>query len=182
MVKKLTKAFFLDRDGVINQSLIYKGKPIAPTNLANFKIIKDVKKSLIYLKEKGFLTIIISNQPDISKGLLDKSILKKMNKKIKEKLKIDDIFICKHVNTDRCNCRKPKLGMALEAKKKWNIDLKNSYLIGDRWRDIYLANRLKIKCFYIDKNYSEKKPKKYNFKVKNLFHAIKILKKNEKTY
>ena len=82
MVKKLTKAFFLDRDGVINQSLICKGKPIAPTNLANFKIIKDVKKSLIYLKEKGFLTIIISNQPDISKGLLDKSILKKMNKKI----------------------------------------------------------------------------------------------------
>ena len=60
MVKKLTKAFFLDRDGVINQSLICKGKPIAPTNLANFKIIKDVKKSLIYLKDLYLLFNLLS--------------------------------------------------------------------------------------------------------------------------
>ena len=67
MVKKPSKAFFLDRDGVINKSSIINGKPVAPTKLADFKIIKDVKKSFIYLKEKGFLTIIISNQPDIKK-------------------------------------------------------------------------------------------------------------------
>ena len=95
---------------------------------------------------------------------------------------MDDIFICEHTDEDRCNCRKPKSGMILDAKKKWNIDLKSSYLIGDRWRDIYLANRLKIKCFYIDKNYKEKKPKKYNYKVNNLFHAIRTLKINEKIY
>ena len=182
MVKKLSKAFFLDRDGVINKSFLQKGKPVAPTKLADFKIIKDVKKSLIYLKAKGYLTIIVSNQPDLRKGLLNKSVLKKMNRKLKEELKIDDIFICEHMSIDRCDCRKPKLGMILNAKKKWNIDLKNSYLIGDRWRDIYLANKLNIKCFYIDNNYKEKKPKKYNYKVISLFHAIKILKKNEKIY
>ena len=182
MVKKPSKAFFLDRDGVINKSSIINGKPVAPTKLADFKIIKDVKKSFIYLKEKGFLTIIISNQPDIKKGLLNKSVLRKMNQKLKKEVKVDDIFICEHTDDDRCNCRKPKSGMILDAKKKWNIDLKSSYLIGDRWRDIYLANRLKIKCFYIDKNYKEKKPKKYNYKVNNLFHAIRTLKINEKIY
>ena len=132
------------------------------------------------MKNNGFKNIIITNQPDIKKGLTEKGLLKKINKQIKKKLKIDDIFTCKHLAADKCNCRKPNTGLILKAKKKWNIDLKKSYLIGDRWRDIYLANRLKINCFYIDKNYKEKKPKKFNFKVKNLFDAIKEIKKNEK--
>ena len=180
MVKKKTKAFFLDRDGVINRTIIVKGKPVAPRKFKDFKILKDVDKSLIFLKKKGFKNIIITNQPDIKKGLTETHLLKKINSKIKSKLKIDDIYVCQHIESDNCKCRKPNTGLILKAKKKWNIDLKKSYLIGDRWRDIYLANRLKINCFYIDKNYKEKKPKKFNYKVKNLFDAIKEIKKNEK--
>lgn len=180
MVKKKNKAFFLDRDGVINRTLLEKGKPVAPRKFKEFKILKNVDKSLIFLKKRGFKNIVITNQPDVKKGLTEKNLLKKIENKIKSKLKIDDIFICIHTESDKCKCRKPNIGLILKAKKKWNIDLKKSYLIGDRWRDIYLANKLKINCFYIDKNYKEKKPKKFNYKVKNLFDAIKEIKKNEK--
>lgn len=180
MVNKKNKAFFLDRDGVINRTLLKKGKPVAPRKFKEFKILKNVDKSLIFLKKKGFKNIVITNQPDVKKGLTENNLLKKINNKIKSKLKIDDIFVCIHIESDKCKCRKPNIGLILKAKKKWNIDFKKSYLIGDRWRDIYLANRLKINCFYIDKNYKEKKPKKFNYKVKNLFDAIKEIKKNEK--
>ena len=61
MVKVLSKAFFLDRDGIINKSLIKKGKPLAPKKLSQFKIIKDVDKSLVFLKQLGFINIIITN-------------------------------------------------------------------------------------------------------------------------
>ena len=98
----------------------------------------------------------------------------------KKKLKIDDIYTCFHNDEDKCKCRKPKRGLIFKAKKKWNIDLKKSYIIGDRWRDIELANKLKMKCFYIDYNYNEKKPKKYNYKVKSLLTAVRKLKTNEK--
>ena len=179
MVNKKNKAFFLDRDGVINRTLIKAGRPVAPRKLKDFKILKNVDKSLIFLKKKGFKNIIITNQPDEKRGLTEIHLLKKINKKIKSKLKIDDIFVCTHIEADKCKCRKPNTGLILKAKKKWNIDLKKSYLIGDRWRDIYLANKLKINCFYIDKNYKEKKPKKFNYKVKSLYNAIKELRNNE---
>ena len=181
MVKKKTRAIFLDRDGVINKSKIIKGKPYAPRKIKDFKILKNVDKSLFILKKYGFKNIIITNQPDVKKGFIKNSILKKINKKIKSKLKIDDIYICKHTDSDKCNCRKPKIGLIKKAKKKWNIDLTKSYLIGDRWRDILLANKLNINCFYIDKNYKERKPKKFNYKVNNLYEAVKEIKHNEKS-
>ena len=84
--------------------------------------------------------------------------------------------MCLHtIEADKCECRKPKTGLILKAKKM-EYKFEKSYLIGDRWRDIYLANKLKINCFYIDKNYKEKKPKKFNYKVKNLYKLQRIKK------
>ncbi len=117
MVKK-NKAFFLDRDGVINRTLINKGKPFAPRKFNEFKILKNVDKSLIFLKKRGFKNIIITNQPDVKRGLTENHLLKKINNKIKSKLKIDDIFMCGHTDKDKCKCRKPKTGLILKAKKK----------------------------------------------------------------
>ena len=177
---KLNRAFFLDRDGVILKPIINNGKPVAPRSLNKIKIIKNVKKSLQILKKNKFINIIITNQPDVRDGLIAKLTIKKMHQVIKKKLKIDDIYTCFHNDEDNCKCRKPKRGLIFKAKKKWNIDLKKSYIIGDRWRDIELANKLKMKCFYIDYNYNEKKPKKYNYKVKSLLTAVRKLKTNEK--
>ena len=173
MLKK--KAFFLDRDGVINESLVEKNKPKAPLDLSQFRIIEGVKESLQILKQKNYLNIIITNQPDVNLGILSKSTVSEMHKIIYEELAIDDIFVCFHNDKDNCFCRKPKPGLVYEAEKKWGIDTDNSFLIGDRWRDIDLASTLGIKSFFIDYNYNEPKPKNYNHKVSSLKEAVGLL-------
>ena len=94
---------------------------------------------------------------------------------IYKKLNIDDIFTCYHNDLNNCFCRKPKPGMIHSAKDKWNIDLRKSFLVGDRWRDIDLANNLNIKNFFIDYEYNEKKPENFTYKIKNLIDAVKFL-------
>jgi D-glycero-D-manno-heptose 1,7-bisphosphate phosphatase len=68
VIFSVTKAVFLDRDGVINRSLIHNGKPFAPTNLNDFQILPGVIESLFSLKASGYLTVVVTNQPDLSNG------------------------------------------------------------------------------------------------------------------
>ena len=176
MVKNfINRAIFLDRDGVINNSIIIDGKPHAPKILDQFNFIDGVKHSLKIFKQKGYLNIIITNQPDVNANLLDKDILEKMHQKIFKELQIDDIFVCVHRADENCECRKPKPGLIYESVKKWKIDLRSSYLIGDRWRDIDLANFLCIENFFIDYNYNEKKPTNFTYKINNLENALKFI-------
>jgi D-glycero-D-manno-heptose 1,7-bisphosphate phosphatase len=169
------KAFFLDRDGVINHSVFINNKPYAPRNIKEFKIIDKVEEVLNILKKRGFLNIIITNQPDVEIGSIKKEIVLEMHNIIYKKLNIDDIFTCYHTDLNNCFCRKPKPGMIHSAKKKWNIDLSKSFLVGDRWGDIELANNLNIKNFFIDYNYSEQKPENFNYKIKHLIDVLKYL-------
>lgn len=169
------KAFFLDRDGVINHSVIINNKPSAPRNIEDFKIIDKVEEALNFFKKKGFLNIIVTNQPDVENELLKKETVLEMHNIIYKKLKIDDIFTCYHNDLNNCFCRKPKPGMIYSAKDKWNIDLSKSFLVGDRWRDIDLANNLNIKNFFIDCEYNKKKPENFTYKIKNLIDIVKFL-------
>ena len=70
------------------------------------------------------------------------------------------MFVCYHDDHDNCVCRKPKPGLLLEAVKKWDIDLKKSYMIGDRWKDVEAGRSAGCKTIFIDCNYGETKPKK----------------------
>ena len=169
------KAFFLDRDGVINHSVIINNKPSAPRNIEEFKIIDKVEEALNIFKKKGFLNIIVTNQPDVENELLKKELVLEMHNIIYKKLNIDDIFVCCHNDLNNCFCRKPKPGMIHSAKDKWNIDLSKSFLVGDRWRDIDLANNLNIKNFFIDYEYNEKRPENFTYKIKNLIDVVKFL-------
>lgn len=167
----MKKAIFLDRDGVLNKSEIIDGKPHAPLLFKNFHVFPDVKKTLESFKKKGFLNIVITNQPNLSplKGTLDRVELNKMHQHLYDNYHIDEIFICPHVDEDNCDCRKPKIGNLVLASNKFNIDLKESYFVGDRWRDVECSNNANLKhCFLIDNNYNEKKPY-------GLFTRVKIL-------
>ena len=130
------RAIFLDRDGVINQAEIVDGVPRSPRKFDEFKILSGVKEAIAGFKKKGFKIIVVTNQPEVSRGLLEKEELDKMHAHLKTKLDVDDIFICLHDDHHNCNCRKPKPGMLMEAAKRWNIDLSESYMVGDRWKDI----------------------------------------------
>lgn len=150
-----TKAIFLDSDGVLNTAIIKDGKPVAPTSLAELEIPDEVKPALEKLKSAGYLLICVSNKPDIERGLMTQATVDSIFNKIRHDLPLDDVFICYKENSD---CYKPKPGLLLDATNKYNIDLTQSFMIGDRWRDIEAGQNTPCKTIWIDRGYTEKKP------------------------
>jgi len=166
---KSNKAVFLDRDGVLNKPILIKKKSYAPTKLKDFRLYPHVSKFCKMLKKKGYLLIVVSNQPDYLKKKISLKILHEMNNKLKEKIDFDDIFIA--LSSNKKNFfKKPNPGMLLKAKKKYKIDFKKSYLIGDRFVDIETANKVGCKSIFIDRKYSELKPT-YQIKNTNSFQG-----------
>ena len=175
----MKKAAFLDRDGVINKVFIENGSPISPPSFEKLEILPGVKESIIRLKKLNFICLVITNQPDISRGKITKEIVDKMNNHLKNEIKFDDIFVCYHDDHHNCKCRKPKNGLILDASKKWNIDLKNSFMIGDRWKDIKAGASAGCKTIFIDNKYKESESKqiKASFTTDTLLNAVYIIEK-----
>ena len=171
---------FLDRDGVINEVNLIQGKPHPPGNLGQLKILPDVNDSLTSLKNAGYLLIIITNQPDVARGTTSKVTVEKINEFISNALPIDDIYTCFHDEGDYCDCRKPLPGAIIAAKKKWKINLEESFMIGDRWKDMEAGIAAGCKTVFIDYNYSEKRPQSFNFSADNLQGATSLILKGKK--
>lgn len=151
----MRSAVFLDRDGVINRSIIYDGKPYPPATLAEFEYLPGVETGIGKLRAAGFLVIVVTNQPDIKTGKQTLMNLKLMHEKMTIDNLCDDIKVCFHIDRDDCKCRKPKPGMLLDASKEWGIDLKKSFMIGDRWRDIGAGKAAGCFTYFIDYSYKE---------------------------
>ena len=100
-----------------------------------------------------------------------------MNNHIKNEIKVDDIFVCYHDDCHNCKCRKPKPGLLFDAAKKWNINLKKSYMIGDRWKDIRAGISAGCKTIFINNNYKVSKQVEANFTADTLLEAVSIIKK-----
>ena len=165
------RALFLDRDGVLNYSIVRKGKPYSPLDMKTFIIKKTIKKKINFL-HKYFKIIVITNQPEVSRGNLSIKTLKYQNQIIKNYFGINNFYICLHDTTKDCNCIKPKTGLFLRARKKFNINFSKSYMIGDRFKDIIPANKLGIKAIFLDYKYKEEKPKKFLKKCKSIHEAL----------
>jgi D-glycero-D-manno-heptose 1,7-bisphosphate phosphatase len=133
------KAVFLDRDGIINRAIIKNNIPYSPRKLSEFTLNTDIKPVIEVVKKHGYIVIVVTNQPDVARGLLKESTLQRMHTIIRKNLPIDDIYYCPHDDLDKCPCRKPKPGMLFEAAKKWNITLAESYFLGDQERDVHTA-------------------------------------------
>lgn len=170
----LKKAVFLDRDGVLNEAFVHGGKPYPPYKIDEFRILPGVPEALKLLKRAGYLLIVATNQPDIANGKQTLEILNEMHEKLREAGEFDEIKACLHAERDNCECRKPKPGMLLEAAKKWGIDLKSSYMVGDRWRDIEAGKAAGCKTFLIYNEYQEKQVPG-DRTVDSLLEAAKII-------
>ena len=129
------KAIFLDRDGVLNQAVVRNGKPYPPANAAELVLAPDAESALQALKAEGFLLLVVTNQPDVAKGITTHAAVEEINRKLAAALPVDEVFVCYHQDKDQCDCRKPKPGMILEGARKYNVDLAESFMVGDRWRD-----------------------------------------------
>lgn len=182
MVKKLgeNRAIFLDRDGVIIHAPKVNFKPKSIKHKNEIKIFYKNKTAISNLS-KYFKIIVITNQPDVSRSKINKSTVNQINFVLKKKLKIDKIYTCFHDNADNCNCRKPKIGNILKAKKKYNLNLKKSYFIGDRYSDVKAGKKAGCTNYFIDRNYKEQKPSKKDcIYINSLYSASTLILKNEK--
>ena len=150
----MNRAIFFDRDGVLNELVKRDGGYYSPRDQSNFKVIPNSVEVTRQTNSLGYLNIVISNQPDVARGYLNKSELDKMTKLLLDKLIIDDVFYCIHDDSDLCNCRKPAPGLFIQAAEKWKIDLQNSYMIGDTWKDIEAAKNANIHSFLLDRAYN----------------------------
>ena len=133
------KVVFLDRDGVINKEVGYLHK------VDDFEFIDGVFASCLNFQSLGYQMIIVTNQSGIGRGYYDESDFHQLTKWMLAQFKqhgvnILDVFFCPHGPESDCDCRKPKPGMFLQANNKYDIDMKNSWMIGDKEADIQAAN------------------------------------------
>jgi D-glycero-D-manno-heptose 1,7-bisphosphate phosphatase len=169
------KAIFIDLDGVILKAINKNGFPYSVKSLEDAIVLPGVEEGLKISQTHGFLNIVITNQPDISRGTYLYSDFERLRKHLLEELSLDEIYVCPHDDQDECNCRKPKPGMIEKATSDFEIDLPSSYVIGDRWKDIECAQRLSLDAFWLDWGYAEKKPNAPFTRVKSLFEAIELI-------
>jgi D-glycero-D-manno-heptose 1,7-bisphosphate phosphatase len=148
-------AVFLDRDGIINRAMVRKGKPYPPARLDDFEILPGSIASLSRLADFGCVLIGVTNQPDVARGTQSREMVESFNALIQSRLPVREIFVCYHDNTDNCDCRKPRPGLILQARDKYELDLSNSWMVGDRWKDIAAGQAVGLKTIFVDYHYAE---------------------------
>ena len=170
------KAVFLDRDGVINidKKFVYK--------ICDFQFIDGVFDALKYLMKKNFNLFIVTNQSGIGRKLYTVKDFEKLNnwmlnKFLDEKIIITEVQFCHHHPDENCDCRKPKTGMIDKILKKNNIDLNQSWLIGDKNIDIELAinSKIKNKIQVRSGKYFDENESKANFIIDSIKDIKKII-------
>ena len=169
----MNHAVFIDRDGVINHVVLRNGKPFSPRAIDEFVLCDGIGPFLAESRNAGFLNIVITNQPDIARGLMDSKTLEAMHDFTKKHLPVDDIVVCPHDDKDNCHCRKPKPGMLTDAAGKWNIDLGGSFVIGDQWKDVQAGRNAGCVTILLDCPYN--KNVECDHRVANLRSAYEII-------
>jgi D-glycero-D-manno-heptose 1,7-bisphosphate phosphatase len=152
----MNKAVFLDRDGVINRN---PAEHDYVKSLEELFLNPEIEDSIRYIKDQGYLVIVISNQQGIGKGLITEEILESIHQEININLKrveakIDAFYWCGHLKEDNCGCRKPKPGLLTQAIKDWNIDKESSFFIGDRESDLMAGKGAGIETHIVKTNSS----------------------------
>lgn len=155
MKDELRRAVFLDRDGVLNSAVVRNGKPYPPSDLPELQIVQDAPEALSALRKAGFLLIGVTNQPDVARGTQRREVVETINSALLAALPLQEILVCYHDDKDRCSCRKPKPGLLIQAAEKYGIDLRSSFIIGDRWRDVQAGQNAGCRSVFIDYGYSE---------------------------
>lgn len=167
------RAVFLDRDGVINEVVYRDCKPGSPRHLTEFRFHNGIKEPLKELRAAGYRLFIVTNQPDIARGLLSRETLAACHQMIIEELPIEAVRLCPHDDRDDCECRKPRPGMLLQLAAETGVDLASSYFIGDTGQDADAARAAGCKSVLLDRPYNRANTADY--RVLNMEEAAKVI-------
>jgi D-glycero-D-manno-heptose 1,7-bisphosphate phosphatase len=107
------------------------------------------------LADCGYVLVGITNQPDVARGTQSREVVESINSLIQSRLPVREIFVCYHDDADECDCRKPKPGLIFQAAKKYDLDLSQSWMVGDRWKDVAAGQFAGLKTIFINYNYVE---------------------------
>jgi D-glycero-D-manno-heptose 1,7-bisphosphate phosphatase len=186
---------FLDRDGVINPLLYHKdvGLVDSPFTLPQFRVFPQVPRAIRLLNDLGLVVVIVSNQPGIAKKHFSAAMLHKFDRKLHTSLQpagahVDAVYYCLH-HPDavvkrlrkRCTCRKPGVGLLLQAANDFGVSLSESYMVGDGLTDIEAGSRAGCRTIFIGRWKSEFsqfiRPPDLNptFVAKDLWEAAQII-------
>lgn len=185
MTTEKRRAVFFDRDGVIfhpvtksdsMRNAMEIGRTRAPFSFEEFQrvggVVASAKEVIQSVKKRGFLAILVTNQPDIGYGHLTRDEWEHIHAHARA-LPFDDEFICFHGRDDGCECKKPKPGMLLAAAKKWNIDLSQSYFVGDTASDTLAAKAAGCRSIVIDMTYNREIES--DFRAKSLNDVCEVV-------
>jgi D-glycero-D-manno-heptose 1,7-bisphosphate phosphatase len=162
-------AVFLDRDGVLNRAVIRNGQPYPPASVDQLEILPGVPAALDRLKRAGYRLVVVTNQPDIARGVTSPEAVEAIHQKLRESLTLDEIRVCPHDDADACACRKPRPGLLLAPA---TIDVGTSIMVGDRWRDIDAGKAAGCRwTILIDYGYAEKLLHEPDVRVSSLSEA-----------
>jgi D-glycero-D-manno-heptose 1,7-bisphosphate phosphatase len=130
------RAVFVDRDGVLNDVVMRNDAPASPRTLEELVMRPGARSLVANLQRAGFLVFVVTNQPDVARGLMPRSAHDAIMAALQAALAFDDARACLHDDSDACSCRKPAPGMLLDLAAEWDVDLSRSFLLGDSMKDM----------------------------------------------
>ena len=171
----MKRAVFLDRDGVLNCSVVWDGKPYPPSTVAEFVLYPEALPACRRLKEAGFLLVVATNQPDVGRGTQSREEVEAMHTRLLRELPLDRVEVCYDSGEQPSEFRKPAPGMLLRSARELEVDLASSWMVGDRWRDVDCGRAAGCRTVFIDRGYAEKLREPPDFTVRDLGQAAEVI-------
>jgi D-glycero-D-manno-heptose 1,7-bisphosphate phosphatase len=165
-------AVFLDRDGVLNEIVERDGAPGSPRTLQDLRLVADIEAAR-RLRAAGLLVFIVTNQPDVARGLLPEADLDEMMRRVVAAADVHDYRVCVHEDRHDCACRKPRPGMILDLARRWQVDAARSCVIGDMWRDVEAARAAGSRSVLIRRPYN--RDVSADYEAETLNEAVEIV-------
>ena len=167
----MKRALFLDRDGIFNEVVTRNGNIHSPKNWDEIKFYPEMDK-IAEMKSLGLVLVMVTNQPDLERKIITQDFIDDLHGKMKAKYNLDAIYCCPF-SANTHPMKKPNPGMFLQAAKEWDLNLKESFHLGDTDRDVGAAKNSGCKSILWDRPYNQ--DYSADFRVKNLEELRSIL-------
>ena len=119
----------------------------------------------------GFRLVVVTNQPDVARGTVDRGAVEEMNERLSRELELDDVRVCWHDDGDECDCRKPQPGLLIDAMRELGAESGDCVIVGDRWRDVEAGRRAGCRTVLVGDGYGEHFPSAPDMRVRDVWEA-----------